>query len=67
MADKLIFPLQTLYCRVFQFYKERLEFYQEEGSVPCTDATDRNIYLRNPEVRDALHIPEHVHDWVFCR
>ena len=49
------------------FFKERLEFYQEEGDVPCTDATDRNIYLRSPEVKEALHIPDFVHDWVFCR
>lgn len=33
---------------------------------PCTDSSNMQIYLNTPEVRTALHIPEHVGKWEIC-
>lgn len=33
---------------------------------PCTDSSNLRIYLNTPEVRTALHIPEHVGKWEIC-
>ena len=37
------------------------------SSIPCTDTSDRETYLNNPEVREALHVPEFVQPWEACR
>ena len=36
------------------------------ADIPCTNVTDRVTYLNNPEVRAALHVPEHVKEWEAC-
>jgi cathepsin A (carboxypeptidase C) len=35
-------------------------------SVPCLNDTDMKMYMNNPEVRKALHIPENVGEWDIC-
>ncbi|XP_073415449.1 lysosomal protective protein-like [Dendrobates tinctorius] len=34
--------------------------------VPCVNATDLSMYLNNPEVRSALHIPNELPRWEIC-
>ena len=40
---------------------------QVASEVVCTDASARDIYLNDPEVREALHVGEDIHQWTFCR
>ena len=39
---------------------------QTRGDPPCVDSHTTRTFLNNPEVRKALHIPEHVSDWEVC-
>jgi cathepsin A (carboxypeptidase C) len=34
--------------------------------IPCSYTDDREIYLNRPDVRAALHVPEHVQYWLPC-
>lgn len=47
----------------------RKKSYEKEvyASIPCTDTSDREIYLNNPSVREALHVPNFVPAWEACR
>ena len=36
------------------------------ANIPCTDTSDRETYLNNPEVRAALHVPDFVKAWEPC-
>ena len=45
-------------------YASKPEVY---SSIPCTDTSDREIYLNNPEVRQAIHVPDFVQRWEACR
>jgi cathepsin A (carboxypeptidase C) len=59
--------------RSTRMYQEYMEYYEKMAAdkevfadIPCTDTSDRETYLNNPEVRAALHVPEFVKPWEPC-
>ena len=47
--------------------KAEREGKQLRSSIPCTDTSDRENYLRRADVREALHVLSQAFDWEACR
>ncbi|XP_029468786.1 lysosomal protective protein-like [Rhinatrema bivittatum] len=58
----LKFPEQK---RVIQLHMAKFQ-KPLKGGMPCINATASRIFLNNPEVRKALHIPAEVPEWELC-
>ena len=53
-------------CLPLQEFRQKGSEKTVYASIPCTDTSDREIYLNNPAVREAVHVPEFVPAWEAC-
>ena len=49
-----------------QFVKELSLVKNVTVRIPCSDTSDREIYLNRADVRAALHVPAAVQYWLPC-
>jgi len=49
-----------------QFVREQSALKNVTVRIPCSDTSDREIYLNRADVREALHVSDQVDYWLPC-
>jgi hypothetical protein len=60
---------ETHFVTIDEDQEDEMEDEEEldENVVSCVNDTKTTLYMNMPEVRKALHIPDHLPDWQICR